>query len=156
MVKVNCNAQFETGDLLKVVEPFQTWSAEFEVGDIVEMIDVSYGRGISVKEVTTGVKATEVASSFFELETKKSEVATPSKLNGSKENDEEIIFPFEKGDVLISTEPHSCDVVFVEEVNAEAILLVNGVEDAIYYVHEIPLLEKKFRLLCKKGNREDL
>lgn len=62
------------------------------------------------------------------------------------------------GDVLISMEPHSCVVKFVEEVNEKMILLVDGIQDESYpidYFYE-NIIKKKYRLLCSKEDRKDL
>ena len=62
-----------------------------------------------------------------------------------------------EGDILISTEPHSCSVKFVEEINDELILLVDGVRDESYSIKDFysEVIGKKYRLLCKKEDRKD-
>lgn len=62
-----------------------------------------------------------------------------------------------EGDILISTKPHSCSVKFVEEVNEELILLVNGIKDESYEIKDFynRIMGKKYQLLCKKEDRKD-
>ena len=56
----------------------------------------------------------------------------------------------EKGDLVIKRGKHEAKVYFVEDVNAESILLVNGVRDEYFEGEkDIELFHKQFRLLAK-------
>ena len=56
----------------------------------------------------------------------------------------------EKGDLVIKRGKHEAKVYFVEEVNAESILLVNGVRDEYFEGEkDIECFHKQFRLLAK-------
>ena len=56
----------------------------------------------------------------------------------------------EKGDLVIKRSKHEEKVYFVEDVNAESILLVNGVLDEYFEGEkDIKLFHKLFRLLAK-------
>ena len=56
----------------------------------------------------------------------------------------------EKGDLVIKGGKHEAKVCFVEDVNAESILLVNGVRDEYFEgKKDIEVFHKQFRLLAK-------
>ena len=56
----------------------------------------------------------------------------------------------EKGDLVIKRGKHEAKVYFVEDVNAESILLVNGVRDEYFEGEkDIECFHKQFRLLAK-------
>lgn len=59
------------------------------------------------------------------------------------------------GDILISKEPHSCEVKFVEGCDESGLLLVNGVKDEYFEPSEYHMVFKKYELLCKKEDRKD-
>lgn len=61
-----------------------------------------------------------------------------------------------EGDILISNERHSCVVKFVEGVNEEEILLVDGIKDEVFYKEYFHLLTEKYKLLCNKEDRKDI
>lgn len=61
-----------------------------------------------------------------------------------------------EGDILISKERNSCHVKFVEGADEEVILLVDGVKDEIFYKGEFHLIEEKYKMLCKKEDRQDI
>lgn len=62
----------------------------------------------------------------------------------------------EEGDVLISRELHSCKVKFVEEVNEDCILLVDGLKDESYEKEEFYLIAQQYEILCKAKDRKDV
>lgn len=68
------------------------------------------------------------------------------------------MYDVKRGDILISTKAHSCKVKFVEESNEGMILLVDGVQDESYERHDFfnRIMDKKYKLLCKKEDRKDL
>lgn len=59
-------------------------------------------------------------------------------------------------DILISREPHSCVVKFVEEVNEGGVLLVDGIQDEWYEIRELYIIDEKYEMLCKKEDRKDI
>ena len=67
------------------------------------------------------------------------------------------MYNVKRGDILISTKPHSCDVKFVEDSNEGIILLVNGTQDESYETSDFynRIMDKKYKLLCKKESRKD-
>lgn len=62
----------------------------------------------------------------------------------------------EVGDVLISKDLHSCKVKFVEDVNENHILLVDGVKDVPYDKEEFYLIAQQYEILCKAEDRRDV
>ena len=63
---------------------------------------------------------------------------------------------FKTGDILINKEPHSCQVKFVEGCDKSGLLLVDGIKDEFFAPHEYHLANRKYQLLCKKEDRQDL
>jgi hypothetical protein len=60
------------------------------------------------------------------------------------------------GDILISKEPHSCTVKFVEGADETGVLLVDGVKDEYFEPYEFHLIGEKYKFLCKKEDRQDI
>lgn len=60
------------------------------------------------------------------------------------------------GDILISREPHSCKVKFVEGADESGVLLVDGIKDEFFEPEEIQFIGHRYKLLCKKEDRKDI
>jgi len=62
----------------------------------------------------------------------------------------------QEGDIVISTEEHSCDMRFVEGADEECILLVDGKRDRQYILpEETEKFWSEWKILCKKEDRKD-
>src|SRR5699024_3239963 len=136
----------------------------FEVGDWV-VYDNGVERGYGYK--TNQIKDVDEQKAYFDegrrMHLTSLRHATPEEIAEEKQRrwwskHSREVWELKEGDCLISKhDRHSCRIKFVEAVDENSVLLVDGVQDEFYEdKHALELMCDKYKVFCFVEDRKDL
>lgn len=154
--------KLSVNELHKVIDGFYELKETFKVGDWVTSVS---GATCQI----TKIRGDEIWGQWSKITVTENYIkkvnvrhATPEEITEEKQRiwwnrNNRKTWELHVGDTLISRKnPYSCRIKFVEDVNENSVLLVDGIQDEFYEgVSELEYMRDEYEVFCFKEDRKD-